>query len=141
MSPPDLSFTRTPCPPGHGLAEGAHCTDIPGVLTEPLLDGYRAHLAVLHSSVGLSEGEGTGSQLGPVVFRGSDESRGDKPQQPVTARIREGTQPMGCSPAACAELLGRCMGSAYCGEHGHRYLPAKSRLPACLHSSQIPGIW
>lgn len=45
--------------------------------TESLLDGYRAQLVVLHCSVGLSEGKGTGSQLGPVIFAGADESRGD----------------------------------------------------------------
>lgn len=115
-----------------------------GADTESLLDGYRAHLVVLHCSVGLSEGKGTGSQLGPVIFAGADESRGDKPQQPVAAKIREGTQPMGCALAACAERFGRCMGSVHCGEHGchgHMYLLAKTRLPAGLHPSKILGIW
>lgn len=113
-------------------------------LAESLLDGYRAHLAVLHSSVGLSEGKGTVSQQGSVIFRGADESRGDRPQQPVAAKIREGTQPMGCAPAVCAELLGRCTGSDHRGEHGqhgHMYLPAKSRLPACLQPRENLGIW
>lgn len=93
---------------------------------------------------GSQKARGQGHNRGSVIFRGADKSRGGKPQQPVAAKIREGTQPVGCAAAACAELLGSCTGSDHRGEHGqhgHMHLPAKSALPACLHPSKSLGIW
>lgn len=92
-----------------------------------------------------SEGEGPGSQPVGVIFRGAEESRGDKPQQLLAAEIRAGTWPMGHAPVACAELLRGCMDSATSWGAWLRWShvpPSQDQtLLACLHPSKIAAIF
>ena len=75
-----------------------------------------------------------------VMFRGAEESRGDKPQQLVAAEIRAGAQLMGLAPAAHAELLKGCMVSAtlWGAQLPWTHVPPSQDQ---MHPSKIPGIW
>lgn len=145
LSPAGLQFllqifplARTPCPPGHALGRwtvpcrvhaAQTAASILGALTESLLDGYRAHLVVLHSPVGLSEGKGTGSQLGQMRAEGTIHS---SQWQPRSEKAPSPWDVLQQPVLSCLEGFGSLWGAWLLGIH----VPLSQEQTACVFASK-----